>query len=761
MTAPSWSRFLFEAGRFSCHNLSMHSLPSMISDLALILGMAGLVTLLFKKLNQPIVLGYLVAGFLVGPKTTLFPTVVGGESISLWAEIGVIFLLFALGLEFSFKRLFRVGGTASITALFEISSMMVLGYITGRLLNWSSMDSLFLGGILSISSTSIIIRTVEELGFKNLKFVSTVFGILVIEDLVAVLLMVLLTTVALTRDFAGAQMLGAIVKLGFFLAIWFLAGIFILPTFLKRAQRLLSEETVLVVAVGLCLLMVVFASTVGFSSALGAFIMGSILAETVEGERIHHLVTPLKNLFSAVFFISVGMLIDPQIIMTYWREVLILSCVVILGKTVFVTVGSVLSGQTLKCSLQSGMALAQIGEFSFIIATLGLNLKVIDEKMYPLAVAVSVVTAFTTPYMLRSTEWVYGVVEKILPARVIATLDTYSMISFSMSGNREWKDQVRAYVIKVLLNCVVVVAIFLLMARVFLPFLLERQMEEGPAKFMTLSATLALSAPFLWALAFGRTKQFEALLVEQGKGSHNYVFLVSRIMLAVGLLGAMVAQFVPLGWAIAITLWMVVVVGFVLARRLRKIYQWFENRFLTNLHDEEQKKHAKKTTRALAPWDAHITEFDIPAEAPYVGTIFEHLAIRERFGVTIAMIERGRLRITAPGRSECLMPHDHIHVIGTDRQLLAFKNFIELDQTDTVMAESPSEYGLEQYLVDESSQYLNKSIRESGLREVTRGLIVGIEREGRRILNPDSAEVIHKGDLLWIVGDRQKILHLN
>lgn len=738
----------------------MHSLPTLISDLALILGTAGLVTLVFKKLNQPIVLGYLVAGFLVGPKTSMFPTVLSGESIQLWAEIGVIFLLFALGLEFSFKRLFRVGGTAGFTALVECSLMIILGYVTGRLLGWSFMDSLFLGGILSISSTSIIIRTVEELGFKNLKFVGVVFGILVIEDLVAVLLMVLLTTVALTRDFAGGEMLGAIVKLSFFLAIWFIAGIFILPSFLKRAQRLLTEETVLVVAVGLCLLMVVFATKVGFSSALGAFVMGSILAETIEGERIHHLVAPIKNLFSAVFFISVGMLIDPQIIALYWREVLILSTVVVLGKTLSVTLGSVLSGQTLKSSVQSGMALSQIGEFSFILATLGLNLKVISEKIYPLAVAVSVITAFTTPYMLRSSEKVYAWLEKKLPGRVVAALDSYSVFSFSMSGNREWRDQVRLYILKILLNSVVVVAIFLLMAKVFLPFLLERQMEEGSAKFITLSATLFMSAPFLWALAFGRTKSFETLLLEQGRGTHNYIFLVSRIMLSVGLLGAMVAQFVPLAWAVGITLWMVVVVGFILFHKLRGVYQWFETRFLSNLNDEVQKKHAKKSSRALAPWDAHITEFSIPSEGQYVGVPLGQLSIREKFGVTIALIERGKKRITAPGRGECLMPQDQVHVIGTDEQLIRFKNFVEADEVNFTSEDAMAEYSLEQHLLGEESPYLNKTIRECGLREVTRGLVVGIEREGRRILNPDSSETLQKGDLLWIVGDREKILQL-
>lgn len=741
----------------------MHNLSALISDLGLILGTAGLITLIFKKLNQPIVLGYLVAGFLVGPETTIFPSVVSRESINLWAEIGVIFLLFALGLEFSFKRLFRVGGAAGFTAVLEICLMIVFGYTTGRLLGWSTMDSLFLGGILSISSTSIIFRTVEELGLKNMKFVGMVFGVLVIEDLVAVLLLVLLSTVALTRDFAGLQMLGAVVKLAFFLAVWFLAGIFLLPSFLKKAQRLLTEETVLVVAVGLCLLMVVFASSVGFSSALGAFITGSILSETVEGERIHHLVTPIKNLFSAVFFVSVGMLIDPHVIMNYWKVVLILSLVVIIGKTFSVTLGSILSGQTLKTSIQSGMSLSQIGEFSFIIATLGLNLKVISEKIYPIAVAVSVVTAFTTPYMLRYSEKVYEVLEKYLPPKVVAALDRYSVISFSMAGSKDWRDQVRAYILKVVLNSVVVIAIFLLMARVFLPFLLERQFEEGLGKFISLSATLFLSAPFLWALAFGRTKQFEILLMEQGKGSHNYVFLVSRVMLAVGLLGVMVAQFVPLWWAIGITLWMVVIVGYVLSHKLREVYSWFENRFLSNLHDDVKKKHARKSIGALAPWDAHITEFTIPPEGEYVGKPLSQVSIREKYGVTIALIERGRRRITAPGRNECLLPFDRIHVIGTDEQLVQFKLFIEEEgkiPVTQLATEELADYTLEQYLLEDSSPYLNKSIRDSDLREVTHGLVVGIEREGRRILNPDSTEILKKGDLLWIVGDRIKILDL-
>lgn len=740
----------------------MHNLPVMIHDLALILGTAAIVTLIFKKLKQPLVLGYLVAGFLVSPKTHFFPTVIGVESINLWAEMGVIFLLFALGLEFSFKKLFRVGGASSITALVEVSLMVGAGYLTGQLLGWSQMDSLFLGGILSISSTSIILRTVDELGFKNMRFVGMVFGVLIIEDLVAVLLMVLLTTVALTRDFAGMEMLASILKLAFFLAIWFVTGIFLLPSFLKRAQKLLNEETVLVVAVGLCLLMVVFASDVGFSSALGAFVTGSILAETVEGERINHLVQPIKNLFSAVFFISVGMLIDPKIIYDHWDIVLILSFVVLFGKTLSVTIGSLLAGQSLRSSIQSGMSLSQIGEFSFIIATVGLKLKVISETLYPLAVAVSVITAFTTPYMMKSADSVYLWIDKYLPDSVRHFIEKYNVTSLSLASNREWRDQVRSYLVKVVLNSVIVIAIFLLMSRVCLPFLMEKQVAESTAKLLSLSGTLILSAPFLWAIAFGRTKTLDALLLEQGQGAHSYVFLSSRILISVGLLGAMMSQFVSVPWALAITAWMFLVVGYVLSKRLQDIYHWFEVRFLTNLQDDPEKRQAKKSERLLAPWDAHITDFKIPAEAPYVGMLLSELSIRERYGVTVAMIERGKIHITAPGRNERLMPYDVLSVIGTDEQLSQFKSFLMSEHEEALdFNDAHLDYSLEAYELTDKSACVNHTIRDSGLREQTQGLVVGIERQGARILNPDSSVILQIGDLLWIVGDREKISRLS
>jgi CPA2 family monovalent cation:H+ antiporter-2 len=377
----------------------MTHLPHLITDLGLILAVAGITTLLFKKIKQPVVLGYIIAGLLVGPHVSLIPTVVDDEAIKTWSEIGVIFLLFSLGLEFSFKKLVKVGGSASITAVVEIVLMIAVGYGAGIFMGWSPMDSIFLGAILSMSSTTIIIRAFDELGVRTRKFAGLVFGILIVEDLVAILLLVLLSTLAVSQQFAGGELLMQLLKLAFFLILWFLAGIFFIPTFLKRTQKLMNDETMLIVSLALCLLMVVLAVAVGFSAALGAFIMGSILAETTQAERIEHLIKSVKDLFGAIFFVSVGMMIDPKVLIEYAGPVLIVTLLTITGKFLATAIGALLSGQSLKHSVQAGMSLAQIGEFSFIIASLGLSLKVTSAFLYPIAVAASAVTTFTTPFL--------------------------------------------------------------------------------------------------------------------------------------------------------------------------------------------------------------------------------------------------------------------------------------------------------------------------------------------------------------------------
>ncbi|WP_413291153.1 cation:proton antiporter [Bdellovibrio sp. HCB337] len=743
----------------------MTHLPQIIQDLALILVVAAVVSLIFKKLKQPVVLGYLVAGMLVGPHQPYFPSVIDHAGISIWAEIGVIFLLFAIGLEFSFRKLMSVGASAGITAVFQISVMVFLGFVAGQVSGWDWMSSLFLGAVISISSTTILVKTFDELGLKGRRFVSLVVGILIFEDLAAVLMMVLLSTLAISREFQGIQLIEQFSRLIFFLCLWFMVGVFVLPNLVKRIRFLLNPEATVIVSLGLCFLMVVLATKAGFSPALGAFIMGSLLAETSEGERIEHVTRSVKDLFSAIFFVSVGMLIDPLVLVDHWELVLLFSLVVVLGKVFSVTFGSLISGQNLKTSIQTGLSLAQIGEFSYIIAGLGLSLKVTNELLYPLAVAISIVTAFITPYMVKGADGIYSVLEKFMPVKVRKALDSYSLLptSGSMTTRREY---LKNFSLKMLLNTVIIIAIFLSISQGVRPWLQEKMGGEVLRVSFGISVTLFLSAPFFWALVFSKVEGYSFSMIWKNRGARSSILFLSlfRIVWGVILLVALITQFIPQFFYAVLVLLAVTICMFLFYSVLEKLYGSIESRFLINLHrkgieeKEQQLKKAQDTEMPpLAPWDAHLVEFEVPQDANYVGSPLESLSIREKYGVTIALIRRGGRRITAPGRNEMLMPLDHIFVIGTDEQLLKFKKFLDFEKALVDISGVNRDYSLEQYLVTEKSPFVGKTIRLSGLREATKGIVVGIERQGKRILNPDSALIIETGDLLWIVGDRRLI----
>ncbi|MGE3973734.1 MAG: cation:proton antiporter [Bdellovibrionales bacterium] len=738
----------------------MAHLPVLIKDLALILFAAGVVTLLFRKMKQPLVLGYILAGVLVGPATSLFPTITDIENIKIWAEIGVIFLLFGLGLEFSFKKLFRVGGSALITALIEITSMLLLGFFCGKLLGWSNTDSFFLAGILSIASTTIIIRAFDELGVKNQKFTQNVFGVLVIEDLVAVVLLVALTTISIGRQVEGLEMVSSVIQLGFFLILWFLAGIFLIPTFLKKVKSLMSEETLMIVSLGLCLMMVMVASGAGFSPALGAFIMGSILAETTEAEKILRSTESIKNFFGAVFFVSVGMLIEPKMIIHHWNPVLVITLVLLAGKVVSVVTGSLVAGQSLKPSIQTGMSLAQIGEFSFIIASLGLTLGVTSDFLYPITVAVSAITTFTTPYMVRFSEPTFQWVSKKMPPTWKEQLESYSVGAQTISAADDWKLLLRSYTWRVIGNSVIVIAIFLLSINFLHPFFIAQISRLFHASVLTVMTALLFAAPFLWALAVAKShrKSFEVLWKQKKYRGQIIVLELSRIYIAILLVTFLLIQFSSSSWAVVTPL-LAISAGMILFRhRLQKVYHLLENKFLANLRSREEQD--AQSSPVLAPWDAHIAHFHITPNLACIGKTLAELSVRENYGVTIALIQRGQERITAPGRDVQLFPHDRVAVIGNDEQLDKFKQLV----TPPVFSASDeievSDYSLHKVILPRSSPYIAKSIRESGLREATQGLVVGIERKGQRILNPDSNIQFEPDDLIWIVGDAKRIRKL-
>lgn len=727
-------------------------LPSIVQDLALILMVAAAITLLFKAIRQPVVLGYIIAGFLVGPSIHWLPSVADEASVKVWAEIGVIFLLFSLGLEFSFKKLVRVGPSASITAIVEVLGMVAIGYIIGRAFSWSTMDSLFLGGILAISSTTIIIRAFDELGMKTRGFARLVFGVLIVEDLVAILLMVVLSTVAVTQTFSGVEMGVSALKLGFFLTLWFVAGIFLLPTFLKKTRHLLNAETLLVVSLGLCFAMVVLATKVGFSPALGAFIMGSILSETLEGERIEHLIHPVKDLFAAVFFVSVGMLIDLEVLSQYWAPILTITFATIVGKTLSTSLGALLSGRSLRHSIQSGMSLAQIGEFSFIIASLGLSLKVTSDFLFPIAISVSAITTFTTPYLIRSADGAVNFIEARLPRRWLEALERFHVASNAVGHTSEWRMLFRSYAPKLLINGVVIVAIFLIMAQFGLRWL-SMQLENAElAAVICLVVALILAAPFVWAFGFGRVKSaaLNSLWADKRYRAPLLVLEAARWVITLFLVAALSGRFVSAGKVLLVVTGFMLIGMYIVSQYMERIYRWLEQRFVFNLNAREEVEKSKMLP-PLAPWNAHMAKLQVSVDSPLVGKKLIEAKIRERFGISIAMIQRGSRVLPAPGRDEIIFPGDVLHVIGTDDELNHLRTECEVSPSQT---EGSFDYSLHAITVTPESAYADKTIRNSGLREQTKGLVVGIEKGGERTLNPDSDVTIRAGDILWIVGDR-------
>jgi CPA2 family monovalent cation:H+ antiporter-2 len=734
----------------------MIHLPVLIQDLGFILITAAVVTLLFKFLKQPVVLGYLIAGFLLGPHFSWAPTVKDMASIQVWAEIGVIFLLFGLGLEFSFKKLAKVGASASITAFVEVVSMLGIGYLVGRLMGWSTMDSLFLGGILSVSSTTIIFRAFDELGMKGRGFVSLVFGVLIVEDLFAILLLVLLSTVAATQALSGTALFSETARLAFFLALWFLVGIYLVPVFLKKISSFLNDETTLVISIGLCLGMVMIATAVGFSPALGAFVIGSILAETRDGKRIEHLVIPVRDLFAAVFFVSVGMMIDPNVLTEYAGTIAILTVVTIVGKFIGSGMGALISGRSLKNSVQAGLSLAQIGEFSFIIATLGVSLKVTSDFLYPIAVAVSAITTFSTPYQIKYADAIYGWMEKRIPHTVKQALERYETALSQNSGQSSWSLVMQKYGMKIILNSVLVVAVALLGGKVALPFIEQRFGDSLMVSIVTCILTLILATPFLWAVVLGRPvglKELSSDVAAQLKRLQIGVSIV-RFILGIVLIGFLIRQFVTMETATGVTIIVIVLLAISFSRVSGPVYKLMEARFLNNLNDKDDMKRIN--VPELTPWQATMAELVISPHSDLVAKTLEHGRLKENFGITVAMIKRGERMILTPGKDELMLPFDTLFVIGTEEQLLQARPVVETGPGKN-FEPIPSTFGLASLRIGKDSPFVNKSIRECGIRDQVTGLIVGLERKAHRILSPDSATVLEDADLIWVVGDLAKI----
>lgn len=744
----------------------MGHLPALIADLSLILIAGAVVTLIFRIIKQPLVLGYIIAGFIVGPHFSYMPTVVDKDNISTLAEIGVIFLLFSLGLEFSFKKLIRVGGSASITALVEIIFITVTGYALGKMLGWSTMDSLFLGGMLASSSTTIIIRAFEELGVKTKQFSRIVIGVLVVEDIVVILLMVLLSTIAVTQQFEGTEILFTVLKLLFFLALWFIAGIFLLPTFLKKSKKLLDEEGLLILSIALCLGMVVLAVQIGFSAELGAFIMGSIFAETTSAERIEKLIKPVRDLFGAVFFVSVGMMIDPEAIVTYKWPVIFVTLLTLFGKLFSTTLGALLSGQPLKQSIQVGMSMAQIGEFAFIVATLGLSLGVISDFLFPVAVGASAITTFTTPYLIKWSEPFYNYLVKFIPAKWVRRLNNYSVGTQKIHTESNWKAVMKSYSRISATNGIVLIALMLLSLKFLLPLMFSIFDNSHISRLATLVISLAAASPFLLAFMVKKpdTQAYKELWLDKNYNHGPLVVVeVIRILVGIFLIGFWVEHIYSTKVAVIVAIPSILLVLYIFSKRIQKFYRRIEGRFITNLNARERKMSQNSFSESvlshegshpdLSPWDAHMVDLKVPQEASFIGIPLHELSWREQYGINIVYIKRGEIFIPTPSRNEVLLPFDDLGIIATDDQLQDFIPEFEKYESTPLPSYKINDIALQKLVVNEKTHLKGHTIRSSGIREQTHGLVVGIERGAQRILNPDSNTVFEWNDTVWIVGN--------
>lgn len=730
------------------------NIESLITDLALILILGAVVTLLFKWLKQPVVLGYIVAGFLASPHFEYLPSVATESNIEFWAQIGIIVLLFSLGLEFSFKKLLNVGGSAVVTALIIVIGMMSAGFLAGRLLGFSNINSLFLGGMLSMSSTTIIIKAFTDMNLRHKKFASLVFAVLIVEDLFAVLMMVILSSIAINNSVEGGEMLFSIGKLVFFLVMWFLVGVFVLPSFFNLVRRFLNSETLLVVSMGLCLGMAVFSVYCGFSLALGAFVMGSILAGTSLAERIEKVVMPVKDLFGAVFFISVGMMVNPTIIADYWAPILVLSVVVIVGMIFFGTSGMLVTGQSLRVAMESGFSLTQIGEFAFIIASLGMSLGVLDPTIYPIVVAVSVLTTFTTPYFIRLSGPCYNLVERCLPKRLNFLIDRYTKQAVAESETtRLWKSLFQRYLWRVMLYSFILISVSLLSLKVFMPWL-QTVMPEW-YKLVGSVATLMVMSPFLLALSYPVSKKNELKRLHEANARFDVpliVMVIFRMLIALGFVVYLLWSVYSMAVGISFGLAIFFIIILLFSKRVRVRMRNIEAKFLDNLNERELRRSGKNNNIVS---DLHLAYMEVGYNCPFVGERLKDSNLRRQYGVNVASIQRGATIISVPSGDTRIFPGDILGVIGTDEQIQALLQVIE-DETEHAPAENSSPMSMTNIQIGEASPLLGQTTASAQLRDVYSVLVVAIQR-GEEYLKPTGQIPFAVGDIVWLVGNKNSV----
>lgn len=733
------------------------SIESGFSDLALILLVAGVMSVIFKRLKQPVVLGYIVAGFLIGPHFDYFLTISDEKSVDFWAQVGILFLLFSLGLEFSFKKLMHAGGSAAVTALVVVAGMMSIGYLAGRIMGFTFISSLFLGGMLSMSSTTIILKALTDLNLMHRRFTSQVLAVLIVQDLFAVVLLVLLSSIAVNNNFEGSVLAISAAKLVFFLVLWFLVGVYVIPQFLLRQSRYINDELLLVISVGLCFVMVVFSVYSGFSAELGAFVMGSILAGTSSAERITKLVTPLKDLFGAIFFVSVGMMVDPSVLTSYAGSILVLSVLVIVGMILFGTFGMLLTGKPLRIAIESGFCLTQIGEFSFIIASLGVSLGVINNNLYPIVVSVSVITTFFTPYFIRLSDPFSRWVEQKMPVRLKTLLDRYSTSSTHNESElvRLWKQVAKRSLMHALLYSVLLVAIIYVSRTFLFPFL-DKALPDNYGRIVTAIVTLIAMAPFLFALSYPNMRRWEADKLRSSVQSNVPFFTmrVVRLIIAFSFVLYFMTDIFSQRIAATVGISLIIMVLIYFSKVVRRHMYRIEDQFMNNLNERELRRSGRNNNLVS---DMHLAYVTVGYNCPFAGEKLSNSDIGHKLGVNVVSIQRGDQRLLIPDGKARIFPGDMLGVIGTDDGIQRLLDVMDSAKPETRDADNNVELEFTSVELGENSTLAGKTVAETELRNRYNVLLVSVEHPDGTYEDPTGSTKLVSGDNLWLVGVKSQI----
>lgn len=745
----------------------MGELPALVRDLAYILIVAGCVTIVFKRLRQPLVLGYIVAGFLAGPHMPYTPSVSDHSGIEDWSQIGVIFMMFSLGLEFSFKKIVKMGVKPILSALLIMACMISVGSAVGLGFGWSSMDRLFLGGMLAMSSTTIIYKAFDDMGLRSKKFASSVLSVLILEDILGILLMVVLSTMAVSKGVHGSQLLSSILQLGFFLCLWFLVGVYLVPMFLRKARRYINAETLVVVCVGLCFLMVVIAAGVGYSAAFGAFMMGSILSETIEAERIEHTVSPLKDLFGAVFFVSVGMLVDPSVLVQYWWPILVISLAVTVGQMVLGSLSFLVTGSSLRDAIQSGFSLVQIGEFAFIIAALGQTLHVTSPFLYPVVVAVSIVTTFLTPYVIRLAGPACQWVQNLLPQGMTDRLRERRMAlhgphTTATPVGMAWRGYLRAVLVQSGAYLTLCVAFILFSFATLLP-LLRHLLTHWPGNIVCGMITLVAVAPCVRPIVMRRSRSQNALLIRQSGRWHACLFhVVSVLRFAVGcaVIYYILNFLSPYRWVwhmLASALLMALMVA---SRSVKWLSIRLERTFMQNLRSREQSSGTGYGRRLMGQ-DLHIARLQVPLNTRWGGRTLAELNLGSSEHIGVVAVIRGHLRINIPSATNRIYPGDLIEVAADDAAISRLESRLTSEVYAPDGTDMPhNTLSLLRLTLEEGSTLCGHTLADTNFRTRYACMVIGCEVDGGELTRVEPQRTLQPGDILWVAGEEQNLRSL-